>query len=59
MTHLDLENLTSDYLEGLLEPALKREVEAHLSVCPSSNLPRLILDFTVPWGTFRTRAISS
>jgi anti-sigma factor RsiW len=35
MTHLDLENLTSDYLEGLLEPALKREVEAHLSACPS------------------------
>jgi hypothetical protein len=23
MTHLDLENLTSDYLEGLLEPALR------------------------------------
>jgi hypothetical protein len=35
MTHLELENLTSDYLEGLLEPALKREVEAHLSVCLS------------------------
>ena len=35
MTHLELENLTSDYLEGLLEPALKREVDAHLSVCPS------------------------
>jgi hypothetical protein len=35
MTHLELENLTSDYLEGLLEPALKREVEAHLSACPS------------------------
>jgi hypothetical protein len=35
MTHLELENLTSDYLEGLLEPGLKREVEAHLSVCPS------------------------
>jgi len=35
MTHLELENLTSDYLEGLLEPTLKREVEAHLSVCPS------------------------
>jgi hypothetical protein len=35
MTHLELENLTSDYLEGLLEPARKREVEAHLSVCPS------------------------
>ena len=35
MTHLELENLTSDYLEGLLEPALKAEVESHLSVCPS------------------------
>ena len=35
MTHLELENLTSEYLEGLLEAALKREVEAHLSVCPS------------------------
>jgi len=35
MTHLDLENLTSDYLEGLLEPALKAEVESHLSACPS------------------------
>jgi len=35
MTHLELENLTSDYLEGLLEPALIGEFEAHLSVCPS------------------------
>ena len=35
MTHLELENLTSDYLEGLLEPALKAEVESHLSACPS------------------------
>jgi hypothetical protein len=35
MTHLEVENLTSDYLEGLLEPGLKREVEAHLSACPS------------------------
>ena len=35
MTHLELENLTSDYLEGLLAPALKSEVEAHLSACPS------------------------
>jgi hypothetical protein len=35
MTHLELENLTSDYLEGQLEPGLKREVEAHLSACPS------------------------
>jgi hypothetical protein len=35
MTHLELENLTSDYLEGLLEPERKREVEAHLSVCPA------------------------
>jgi len=35
MTHLELENLTSDYLEGLLEPALKAEVESHLSACPA------------------------
>ena len=35
MTHLELENLTSDYLEGLLEPALKAEFESHLSVCPT------------------------
>jgi len=35
MTHLELENLTSDYLEGLLEPGLKKEFEAHLSGCPS------------------------
>jgi len=35
MTHLELENLTSDYLEGLLEPGLKREVEAHLNACPA------------------------
>jgi hypothetical protein len=35
MTHLELENLASDYLEELLEPALKAEVEAHLSACPS------------------------
>jgi hypothetical protein len=35
MTHLEVENLTSDYLDGRLEPALKREVEAHLSACPS------------------------
>jgi hypothetical protein len=35
MTHLDVENLTSDYLEGLLEPELKRDVEAHLGLCSS------------------------
>lgn len=35
MTHLEVENLTSDYLEGLLEPGLRREVEAHLSSCSS------------------------
>ena len=35
MTHLEVENLTSDYLEGLLEPGLRMEVEAHLSTCPS------------------------
>ena len=35
MTHLEVENLTSDYLEGLLEPGLRNEIEAHLSTCPS------------------------
>ncbi len=35
MTHLEVENLTSDYLEGLLEPGLRMEVEGHLSTCPS------------------------
>jgi len=34
MTHLELENLASEYLEGLLEPARKAEVEAHLAECP-------------------------
>jgi len=33
MTHLELENLASEYLEGLLEPARKADVEAHLSEC--------------------------
>jgi hypothetical protein len=35
MTHLEVENLTSEYLDGQLEPGLKREVESHLSACPS------------------------
>jgi len=35
MTHLEVENLTSDYLEGLLEEGLRKEVEAHLSICSS------------------------
>jgi hypothetical protein len=33
MTHLEVENLASDYLEGLLEPARKAQVEAHLGEC--------------------------
>jgi len=33
MTHLEIENLASDYLEGLLEPSLRTTVEAHLSGC--------------------------
>jgi Putative zinc-finger len=33
MTHLELENLASDYLEGQLEQARRREVEAHLTEC--------------------------
>lgn len=33
MTHIELENLTSDYVEGLLSAARKAEVEAHLVDC--------------------------
>jgi hypothetical protein len=35
MTHLDVENLTSDYLEGLLGAEVKRELESHLRLCPA------------------------
>jgi len=33
MTHLEIENLASDYLEGLLEPSQGAAVEAHLNGC--------------------------
>jgi hypothetical protein len=33
MTHLELENLASEYLEGLLEPSQRAVVEAHLTEC--------------------------
>lgn len=33
MTHLEIENLASDYLEGLLDPSLRQTVEAHLAGC--------------------------
>jgi len=33
MTHLEIENLASDYLEGLLEPSQQAAVEAHLAEC--------------------------
>jgi len=33
MTHLEVENLASDYLEGLLDPTLGAAVEAHLNEC--------------------------
>ena len=33
MTHLELENLASEYLEGQLEQPRRREVEAHLHDC--------------------------
>jgi hypothetical protein len=33
MTHLEIENLASDYLEGLLDPSLREAVEAHLNGC--------------------------
>ncbi len=33
MTHLELENLISEYLEGQLTPAGRAEVESHLAAC--------------------------
>jgi hypothetical protein len=33
MTHLEIENLASDYVEGLLDPASRGAVEAHLAEC--------------------------
>ena len=33
MTHLEIENLASDYLEGLLEPFQQAAVDAHLADC--------------------------
>jgi hypothetical protein len=33
MTHLEVENLASDYLEGLMNPSLHAAVEAHLNGC--------------------------
>lgn len=33
MTHLEIENLASDYLEGSLEAARQGEVEKHLAAC--------------------------
>jgi len=34
MTHMELENLVSDYLEGQLDIARRVDVEAHLDTCP-------------------------
>jgi hypothetical protein len=34
MTHLEIENLASDYLEGFLDASLQVAVEAHLAECP-------------------------
>lgn len=33
MTHLDIENLASEYLEGQLDPTRNAEVETHLGAC--------------------------
>jgi hypothetical protein len=33
MTHLEIENLASDYLEGLIDTPLRTAVEAHLAEC--------------------------
>ncbi|MEJ2006750.1 MAG: zf-HC2 domain-containing protein [Acidobacteriota bacterium] len=35
MTHLELENLASEYLEGRLEPTRSAQVEEHLAGCES------------------------
>lgn len=35
MTHLELENLVSDYLEGQLDVTRRLDFEAHLTACPS------------------------
>jgi hypothetical protein len=35
MTHLEVENLASDYLEGLLESNTRSAVENHLADCPA------------------------
>jgi hypothetical protein len=37
MTHLEVENLASDYLEGLLDPSLRAAVEAHLTGCAACH----------------------
>jgi hypothetical protein len=42
MTHLELENLASDYLEGLLEPPVRAGVVEHLAGCP--GCPELLED---------------
>ena len=42
MTHLELESLASDYLEGRLASALKAQAEAHLDGC--SGCRELIID---------------
>jgi hypothetical protein len=33
MTHLEIENLASDYLEGLLDPSVRMTVDEHLTSC--------------------------
>ena len=33
MTHLEIENLASDYLEGLLDPSVRMTVDEHLTGC--------------------------
>jgi len=33
MTHLEVENLASDYLEGFLDPSHRKAVDAHLASC--------------------------
>ena len=55
MTHLELENLASEYLEGQLDAARRSQVEVHLGGCASCR--ELMGDHTnslgfniVAWG---------
>lgn len=52
MTHLELENLASEYLEGQLEPVRRAEVESHLKDCAPCR--ELVADVRRALELFRT-----